>query len=142
MSRLVVVRCTARANIEENWLLEVPDDWIDADGNLTVDYITVDEMLQSPDSGAYLINDRVTGEEEDRSVCGHSIDIERFTINPREKVVKVCPKCGGDNVWKDAVAHWCADTQQWVLAGVQDHEGCNDCDHEGDEICESKEMAS
>lgn len=57
-------------------------------------------------------------------------------------ITKVCPCCGSTNVWKDAVARWCTTTQQWVLSGVHDHEGCSDCDASGNDICEDKELVA
>lgn len=59
-------------------------------------------------------------------------------VEPVAKITKVCSECDSENVWKDATAIWCVDTQQWVLSGVQDHEGCNDCGTSGNGICESK----
>lgn len=45
----------------------------------------------------------------------------------------ICPECGGENIVKDATAAWNEDLRQWELAGVNDHETCNDCGWEGDE---------
>ena len=44
-----------------------------------------------------------------------------------EKVLLACPQCGSHNVWRDATAGWCGETQDWVLKGVQDAGGCDDC---------------
>lgn len=46
------------------------------------------------------------------------------------KITMVCPKCRGENVWKDANAKWDYDQQGWELAGTFDNEYCDDCDTE------------
>lgn len=44
-------------------------------------------------------------------------------------LVKYCNECGGNNVAKDALAEWCPNTQQWVLAYVTDESAyCRDCE--------------
>jgi len=43
-----------------------------------------------------------------------------------------CPKCGGNEVLKDACASWNPDTQRWDLTCVYDHESCAACEYEGD----------
>lgn len=42
----------------------------------------------------------------------------------------VCERCGSTNVLRDACAKWDTDLQDWVLAGVQDHTDCGDCEAE------------
>ena len=44
-------------------------------------------------------------------------------------LIECCVKCGSSNVTKDALAEWCPDTQQWVLAALSDEgDYCRDCD--------------
>lgn len=58
------------------------------------------------------------------------------------KVTKVCPCCGSDNVWKDATAQWCVETQQWELSCVHDHESCEDCGASGNDMSLNAEATS
>lgn len=51
-----------------------------------------------------------------------------------------CPRCGGNNVHKDAVAEWDVEAQDWTLCGVHDHESCGDCDYSGDYMAERVEL--
>ena len=48
----------------------------------------------------------------------------------RSKIKKVCKRCGGENVRKDAWASWNEEFQEWKLAEVYDNEYCNDCEGE------------
>jgi len=42
----------------------------------------------------------------------------------------VCPYCGSDNVVVDATARWDVALQEWVLSGVHDSGGCEQCGEE------------
>lgn len=53
---------------------------------------------------------------------------ENTEENPRVKVV--CKTCGGDQIYKDAMAMWDIEKQDWVLQTVYDHTDCADCDGE------------
>lgn len=44
----------------------------------------------------------------------------------------ICPKCGSDEIHKDAAAGWNDELQQWELVSVHDCETCAVCGHEGD----------
>jgi len=46
------------------------------------------------------------------------------------KIIMVCPKCRGENVWKDANARWDYNQQGWDLNATFDNEYCDDCDTE------------
>lgn len=39
----------------------------------------------------------------------------------------ICGHCGGDNVTRDAIAHWDVSKQAWVITDVLDNTDCNDC---------------
>jgi len=41
---------------------------------------------------------------------------------------KVCKECGSDDIWADAAAEWCVDSQAWVLGSTFDHVECRKCD--------------
>ena len=47
-----------------------------------------------------------------------------------------CPHCGSANIFKDAIAEWDADAQEWTLVSVHDHETCEDCGRSGDDMAE------
>ena len=53
---------------------------------------------------------------------------------PSGALMPTCPRCGGDSLVRDAAANWNSDRQEWVLAGVQDCETCNDCGAEADDL--------
>lgn len=42
----------------------------------------------------------------------------------------ICDYCGGDNVTRDALAGWCAESQSWVLVAVLQNADCADCDNQ------------
>lgn len=49
-----------------------------------------------------------------------------------------CARCGSDKVVIDAVAEWCAESQQWELCGLMDQTWCEPCEDECDiEWCET-----
>lgn len=54
----------------------------------------------------------------------------------------VCPKCGSENVHKDAAAAWNAEAQAWELSSVHDSETCNDCGAEGDFFADRRPLTS
>ena len=46
-----------------------------------------------------------------------------------KQLIECCVRCGSSNVAKDAIAEWCPDTHQWVLAALSDDgDYCRDCD--------------
>lgn len=45
---------------------------------------------------------------------------------------RTCPRCGSDDVSKDACARWDASAGAWALGRVYDSETCNACGAEGD----------
>lgn len=53
---------------------------------------------------------------------------------PPSVVKPVCPKCGGDEICRDASATWSIDAQEWVLAGTYDCQTCGGCGAEGDDF--------
>ncbi|MEM1153532.1 MAG: hypothetical protein AAGI44_05285 [Pseudomonadota bacterium] len=46
------------------------------------------------------------------------------------KINLKCPSCGSDNVWRDALARWSFECQEWVLDCTYDDMGCSDCQDE------------
>lgn len=49
-------------------------------------------------------------------------------------VKPVCPRCGSDDIVKDACARWDEHNRCWSLAGTYDCETCQECGAEGNEI--------
>ena len=47
--------------------------------------------------------------------------------NHNQNVVPQCPYCGSTNVFKDALAKWDIDRQEWVLASEYDSGHCESC---------------
>ncbi len=47
-----------------------------------------------------------------------------------------CPRCGSEEVYKDAAAAWNREAQEWELCSVHDSETCSACDAEGDWLTE------
>jgi hypothetical protein len=61
-----------------------------------------------------------------------------------QKVKLVCPKCGSEDISRDASAHWSVETQSWEISGVFDDMSCNYCDaefNEAEEIAVLEEQA-
>ncbi|MEM8561508.1 MAG: hypothetical protein AAGF57_04700 [Pseudomonadota bacterium] len=52
------------------------------------------------------------------------------------KINLKCPSCGSDNVWRDALARWSFECQEWVLDCTYDDMGCSDCQDEFKECAE------
>ncbi|WP_157217986.1 hypothetical protein [Flavisphingomonas formosensis] len=46
----------------------------------------------------------------------------------------ICPKCGSDDIVRDACARWSVEAQLWELEGIYDCQTCNACGAEGDEF--------
>lgn len=46
-------------------------------------------------------------------------------------VKPLCPRCGGDEIVRDACVAWDGQAQDWSLVGVYDSETCTLCDAEG-----------
>ncbi len=57
-----------------------------------------------------------------------------------KRITYVCPKCGSDNISRDATAYWDDGDQTWDIGGLHDTFGCNDCDAEFENPVE-KEIA-
>jgi hypothetical protein len=53
---------------------------------------------------------------------------------PATALVPTCPRCGSDDLVKDACAGWDAASGSWSLAGTYDSETCLTCSREGDHI--------
>jgi hypothetical protein len=49
-------------------------------------------------------------------------------------IIPRCPKCGADDISRDATARWDVDTQSWYLSGIFDCQTCEDCGAEGDDL--------
>jgi len=49
-------------------------------------------------------------------------------------IIPRCPKCGADDISRDATARWDVDTQSWYLSGIFDCQTCQDCGAEGDDL--------
>lgn len=49
-----------------------------------------------------------------------------------ENTIPTCPRCGSQNISKDAAARWDEEAGEWSLACVHDSETCDDCGAEGD----------
>ena len=63
--------------------------------------------------------------------------VKKFADKDKPKKIKlICPKCGSDNVWKDAIAYWSPEKQEWKLQATYDQMGCSDCGEESDELIE------
>ena len=45
-----------------------------------------------------------------------------------QNVVPQCPSCGSTDVYKDALAKWDIDRQEWVLASEYDSGHCESCE--------------
>ena len=45
-----------------------------------------------------------------------------------QNVVPQCPSCGSTDVYKDALAKWDIDKQEWVLASEYDSGHCESCE--------------
>lgn len=46
----------------------------------------------------------------------------------------LCPRCGSDDIVRDATARWDIDAQCWSLSGTFDNETCEACEAEGDDF--------
>jgi predicted RNA-binding Zn-ribbon protein involved in translation (DUF1610 family) len=46
----------------------------------------------------------------------------------------VCPRCGSDDIVRDATARWDVDSGCWSLSGTFDNETCDTCGAEGDDF--------
>jgi len=45
-----------------------------------------------------------------------------------------CPRCGNDDIIRDATARWDIQSQCWMLSGTFDYETCGRCEAEGEDI--------
>jgi len=45
-----------------------------------------------------------------------------------------CPRCGSDDIIRDATARWDIQNQCWMLSGTFDYETCGRCEAEGEDI--------
>jgi predicted RNA-binding Zn-ribbon protein involved in translation (DUF1610 family) len=71
-----------------------------------------------------------------------TITIEVTVIDPEDPeprppstaVRPICPRCGGDEIVRDACAQWDEGAQAWSLSGTYDCETCTGCGAEGDEF--------
>lgn len=46
------------------------------------------------------------------------------------KVVLICPKCGSEDITRDACAQWNTDSGKWELSCVYDVMNCEACGNE------------
>lgn len=53
---------------------------------------------------------------------------------PPAALIPTCPKCGSEDVAKDACAQWDEASGAWVLSGTYDCETCLTCGAEGDDM--------
>lgn len=51
-------------------------------------------------------------------------------VNTPVKELRICRKCGSQDVVKDAWAKWNIEKQEWVLDNVFDAAFCNSCEGE------------
>lgn len=50
----------------------------------------------------------------------------------QHKTKFVCRYCGSDNVSKEGLVDWDAETQSWVVRAIYDNGYCHDCETEQD----------
>jgi len=60
----------------------------------------------------------------------------------KPKMRAVCRRCGSDDVHADAYSSWDVAQQEWVLGGEYDDEWCSNCEAEGHNVIEMKEVPS
>ena len=53
---------------------------------------------------------------------------------PSSALLPTCPRCGSDDIVKDACARWDQTAAAWSLEGTYDSETCQTCLREGDHI--------
>ena len=49
-------------------------------------------------------------------------------MSDNQSVIPQCTSCGSTNVFKDALAKWDIDKQEWVLASEYDSGHCESCE--------------
>lgn len=71
-----------------------------------------------------------TQRNDSMAAAGLFMLIEKIQEALKDKIQMVCPRCGGEHIYRDATAMWDVETQTWVMSGTHDAITCDTCDYE------------